>query len=89
MSAICQNDTKSMLGSNFGLVLWQNGDTGDERTMNMPNVEEIESNLEMFFQKWGSQLSQLTADSTVTLQIHIKKGCCSDIPPGTGTQKND
>ena len=30
--------------------------------MNTPNTEGIESNLEMFLQKWGNQLPQLTHD---------------------------
>ena len=71
------------------MIFRQNSDTGVERTMNTANLEEIESNLEMFLQKWGSQLSQLSTKSIVKLRVHIKKGCCSDIPPGIGTQKNE
>lgn len=77
------------LSSEFGLIFRQNGDTGEERRMTTPSVEDVECNLEMFLQKWEKQLSEVTMDAIKKLRNHIRKGCCSGIPPKAGTQKNE
>ncbi|CAB3991554.1 Hypothetical predicted protein [Paramuricea clavata] len=80
---------RKKLSSEFGLIFCQNGDTGEERRMTTPSVEDVECNLEMFLQKWEKQLSELTMDAIKKLRNHIRKGCCSGIPPKAGTQKNE
>ena len=54
-----------------------------------PDQETVESNLEMFLNKWESLLSAASLDSITNLRKHIRKGCCSGIPAGVGTQKNE
>ncbi len=80
---------RKKLASEFGLIFRQNGDTGEERTQKTPCSEDIECNLEMFLRKWENMLSEATIDSIRKLRHHIHKGCCSDIPAGAGTQKNE
>ena len=82
--------TKSQqLSKEFGLIFRANGDTGTERAMETPNEETIESNLEMFLKKWEAQLSDASMESIRNLRKHIRKGCCSAIPAGVGTQRNE
>ena len=80
---------RKTLASEFGLIFRHNRDTGEVRKMPTPCTEDIQSNLEMFLQKWQKQLSEATIDSIDKLRSHISRGCCSDIPPGIGTQKNE
>ena len=80
---------RKKLASEFGLIFRRNGDFGEKRSMNTPCTEEIESNLAMFLKKWENELSEMTLDSLRKLKNHIRKGCCSNIPPGAGTQKNE
>ena len=77
------------LSKEFGLIFRANGDTGPDRGMETPDVETIESSLEMFLKKWESQLSSASIDSIRNLRKHIRKGCCSAIPVGSGTQRNE
>ena len=70
------------LSKEFGLIFRANGDTGPDRGMETPDVETIESSLEMFLKKWESQLSSASIDSIRNLRKHIRKGCCSAIPVG-------
>lgn len=82
--------TKSQqLSKEFGLIFRGNGDTGAERGMETPDEETIESNLEMFLKKWEAQLSDASMESIRNLRKHITKGCCSAIPAGVGTQRNE
>ena len=82
--------TKSQqLSKEFGLIFRANGDTGTERAMETPDEETIESNLEMFLKKWEAQLSDASMESIRNLRKHIRKGCCSAIPAGVGTQRNE
>ena len=81
--------SRKKLASEFGLIFRQNGDTGEERTKNTPCPEDIRCNLEMFLRKWEGKLPKATLDAVEKIQNHIGKGCCSDIPPGAGTQKNE
>ena len=82
--------TKSQqLSMEFGLIFRVNGDTGTEREMETPDEETIESNLEMFLKKWEAQLSDASMESIRNLRKHIRKGCCSSIPAGVGTQRNE
>lgn len=60
-----------------------------ERERATPDEETIESNLEMFLKKWESQLPVATMESIKNLRKHIRKGCCSAIPAGAGTQRNE
>ena len=77
------------LSKEFGLIFRANGDTGPERGMETPDEETIESNLEMFLKKWECQLSVASLESIRNLRKHVVKGCCSAIPAGTGTQRNE
>ena len=77
------------LSKEFGLIFRANGDTGPERERATPDEETIESNLEMFLKKWESQLPVATMESIKNLRKHIRKGCCSAIPAGAGTQRNE
>ena len=82
--------TKSQqLSKEFGLIFRVNGDTGTERAMETPDEETIESNLEMFLKKWEAQLSDASMECIRNLRKHIRKGCCSAIPAGVGTQRNE
>ena len=81
--------SRKKLASEFGLIFRRNGDRGEKRSMNTPCVEEIEGNLAMFLQKWENELSEMTLDSVRKLKNHIRKGCCSNIPPGAGTHNNE
>ena len=77
------------LSKEFGLIFRANGDTGPERERATPDEETIESNLEMFLKKWECQLPVATIESIKNLRKHIRKGCCSAIPAGAGTQRNE
>lgn len=43
----------------------------------------------MFIKKWDYCLSEESKNAIANIQKHIRNGCCSGIPPGTGTQKNE
>ena len=43
----------------------------------------------MFLNKWALSLSNSTMDAVRKIRKHILKGCCSCIPPGAGTQRNE
>ena len=95
---ICQRFVKTLkkgltksqqLSKECGLIFRVNGDTGTERGMETPDEETIESNLEMFLNKWEAQLSDASMESIRNLRKHITKGCCSAIPSRVGTQRNE
>ncbi|XP_032218510.1 uncharacterized protein LOC5518042, partial [Nematostella vectensis] len=77
------------MAKEFGLIFRSDGDTGDQRKQVTPEPDIIESNMQMFISKWESRLALASADACKNIRKHIKKGCCSGIPPGVGTQKNE
>lgn len=94
----CQRFVKTLPKSNvftqqisksFGLIFRTNGDVGVNRTLATPSPKIIEANLQMFIKKWEKHFSQASIDAITNLRKHILKGCCSYIPPGGGTQRNE
>ena len=77
------------LSNEFGLIFRANDDVGQFRTMETPDAESIEANLQMFVQKWEHCLSDESKNAIDHIKKHIQSGCCSGIPPGVGTQKNE
>ena len=75
------------LSNQFGLIFRANDDVGQSRTMETPDAESIEANLQMFVQKWEHCLSDESKNAIDHIKKHIQSGCCSGIPPGVGTQK--
>jgi len=43
----------------------------------------------MLIEKWEYCLTEESKKAIANMQKHIRSGCCSEIPPGTGTQKNE
>ena len=95
---VCQRFVKTLpkgcaktqqLCKEFGLVFRANGDVGEERTMETPSAEDQLSNLEIFLTKWQGQLSKETLAVVGNIRKHVEKNCCSYLPPGLGTQKNE
>lgn len=82
----CQS---KQLSNEFGLIFRANDDVGATRAMETPDSESIEANLEMFVKKWKHCLSDESKNAIENMKKHIRNGCCSGIPPGVGTQKNE
>ncbi|XP_028418771.1 uncharacterized protein LOC114544301 [Dendronephthya gigantea] len=87
----------SGMAKEYGLVFRQPGDIGKKRSRPSPSPDVISKNLEKFSNKWESVknaagLSVLTKEmlkEIKNIQVHINKGCLSDIPVGCGTNKNE
>ena len=95
---ICQRFVKTLpkggaksqqLSNEFGLIFRADGDTGDERELPTASAEIVDANLQMFLTKWETSLSDSTMDAVRNIREHILQGCCSGIPPGAGTQRNE
>jgi len=79
------------------LVFRSDGDVEDRRKSATPSSEIISSKLQAFKQKWkgikdttGSELFRSeTFVALDNIEVHIIKGCLSNIPPGGGTNKNE
>ena len=95
---VCQRFVKTLpkgcalsqqLSKEFGLIFRVDGDTSDERTLPTASAEILDANLQMFLSKWKQNLSNSTMDAVRNIRKHISKGCCSGIPVGAGTQRNE
>lgn len=53
-----------------------------------PDHECINSNIEQLLFKWKGKLSGATLKAFENLQVHVRKGCLSGIPPSAGTAIN-
>lgn len=82
----CQSQ---QLSCEFGLIFRASGDEGTTRQRETPDPECIESNMQMFIEKWDYIMTEESKKAIANIQKHIRNGCCSGIPPGTGTQKNE
>ena len=82
----CQSQ---QLSSEFGLVSRASGDERPTRKRETPDPECIASNLQMFIEKWEYCLTDESKKAIANMQKHIRGGCCSEIPSGTGAQKNE
>ena len=77
------------IANDFSLIFRYDDDTGSQRTMNTPDPETIEGNLERFIFCWRPYLRMETLHEIGNLRRHIRKGCLSGIPPGCGTEMNE
>ena len=81
------------------LVFRQNGDSEHTRKCNTPSPDEINQKMEAFVAKWKNIKSSNTdnrllfSSETIhaidCLKRHITRGCLSDIPPHSGTNRNE
>lgn len=68
----------------FGLIFCVNGDIGFEWEMEIFDYEIVESNLEMFLNKWEFFLFVVFLDFIINLRKYMRKGCCLGILVGVG-----
>ena len=79
------------------LVFRCDGDSGKKRVSATPSPEALLAKLELFIAKWqnmadGSGVEVFTSHTVSALnnlKHHIMTGCCSSIPPGGGTSRNE
>ena len=85
----------SVMSKEYGLVFRQPGDIGKKRSASSPSADVILENLEKFTLKWESVINQSGTSVFIEemlkkpIKVHIKKGCLSDIPVGSGTNGNE
>ena len=84
------------LATDLRLIFRQPDDLGYKRLKNTPNPVKIIDNLNKFIKKWSYCdtngwviLNENVLKEAKNLEIHINKGCLSDIPPGFGTNRNE
>ncbi|XP_078371346.1 uncharacterized protein LOC144654994 [Oculina patagonica] len=77
------------ISNEFGLIFRANGDLESCRKMETLDPETIDSNLHMFIKKWDYCLSEESKNAITNIKNHVRSGCCSGIPAGAGTQKNE
>ena len=85
----------SQCARDMGLVFRAIGDSGIRRTEPTPCIATILSKLKSFVKKWENViydgkrvLSEAAMDKIRKVEVHINKGCLSDIPTGCGTNRN-
>ena len=86
----------SLCITDLRLIFRQPDDLGYKRLKNTPNPVKIIDNLNKFIKKWSYcdtngwvVLNENVLKEAKNLEIHINKGCLSDIPPGFGTNRNE
>ena len=82
----------SQMAKEYGLVFHQLGDIGKHCSSPTPSPTIMLKKIEKFCRKWDS--AKTSAGTSVLTkemlkEIHINKGCFSDIPVGCGTNRNE
>ncbi|KXJ14702.1 hypothetical protein AC249_AIPGENE5021 [Exaiptasia diaphana] len=72
------------------------GDYGKKRRKNTPDEKTLKKNIKFFKTKWTRMryngkiiVNKKSIKALRNIEIHINKGCLSDIPPGAGTNRNE
>jgi len=85
------------LSRDYSLVFREQHDQGEQRNLPTPNIATIIANLNRFKVKW-KDIRTPTGNLILTsellkelknIEIHIRRGCLSNIPPGCGTARNE
>jgi hypothetical protein len=72
------------------LLFRQRGDQEKQRKMPTDSTDNILERVNQLIKRWDGTVSPTTIEALTTLRdIHIKKGCLSNIPISAGTQHNE
>lgn len=92
-----KNEFWKEIQKNLRVVFRQSNDVKKERKLSTPNSEIILNSFDNFVRKWEKLkdstdtpiFSSDALKACMNLRKHIEKGCLSDIPTGTGTNRNE
>lgn len=92
-----KNEFWKEIQKNLRVVLRQSNDVKKERKLSTPNSEIILNSFDNFVSKWEKLkdstdtpiFSSDALKACTNLRKHIEKGCLSNIPTGTGTNRNE